>query len=274
MAGLLDALVGGAAGGAAGSIFGIPSALISANAATQASNAQQRGARQAQGQITAAYNQATGYQQPYYDTGTQNMKTLSGMVNGGQFKTDPYNYQLQPQGQFNFATDPGYQFRMQQGQNQINSGAAAGGTQLSGATMKALARYNQGMASNEVNNAYGRYNQDRSANQQQQQMGMNNAMNQYNTANQQATQQYGQFNNLAEMGQQAAGNLANLASNYGQNMANTTIQGANAAAAGAMGRGNAYSGMMNNMQQGATLGAMMNYNQPAPAQDNQNIWGF
>jgi hypothetical protein len=150
---------------------------------------------------------------------------------------------------------------MQQGQQAIQGNAAAGGMQLSGATMKNLARYGQNFASNEYGNAFGRFNQNRAANQQQQQMGMSNEMNRYNAANQQGQQRYQQYSGLAGMGQQAAGNLANLATGYGQNMADTTLQGANANAAGIMGRGNAYSGMFNSMAQGATLGGIMGYNE-------------
>lgn len=62
---------------------------------------------------------------------------------------------------FKFETDPGYQFRMEEGQTGVNNKMAASGNLLSGAAMKALTRFNQDYASNELGNAYGRYSNDR-----------------------------------------------------------------------------------------------------------------
>jgi len=56
----------------------------------------------------------------------------------------------------NWQTDPGYQFRMDEGTKAINAAASARGNYNSGATLKALARYGQDYASNEYNNAYQR----------------------------------------------------------------------------------------------------------------------
>lgn len=50
-------------------------------------------------------------------------------------------------------TDPGYQFRLQQGTQALDRGFAAGGTLLNGGTAKALARYNQDYASTELGKA-------------------------------------------------------------------------------------------------------------------------
>lgn len=51
-----------------------------------------------------------------------------------------------------FTKTPGYDFRLQQGQDQINASAAAGGNFFSGATLKAGAEYGQNFASNEYGN--------------------------------------------------------------------------------------------------------------------------
>jgi hypothetical protein len=55
-----------------------------------------------------------------------------------------------------FIKDPGYQFRMDEGNREVQTGAAARGGLLSGAAMKAMQRYSQGFASNEFANAYNR----------------------------------------------------------------------------------------------------------------------
>ena len=264
---------------AVGGVADLGSALIGQQASNLASRRQVAAEQQAQGQITGAYDKAQGYQQPYYDMGTQNAKTLSGMVNSNAFGTTPYNYQMgqaPSSGQFNFQTDPGYQFRQQQGTNAINSNAAAAGNQLSGATLKALNRYGQNFASNEVNNAYSRYSDTRNYNQNQYAqntgLGMNNSMNQYNAANQQGQQQYQQYSGLAGMGMNAANNLSSMSSNYGNAMAGTMGDIGNAQAAGTMGQANAWGGALNNIGGMAMLSAMPQQQYYTPQGAAQNAY--
>jgi hypothetical protein len=59
-----------------------------------------------------------------------------------------------------FRADPGYQFRLRQGEKAINRGAAARGNVLSGATMQALGNFNSGLASQEYANFDARRNRD------------------------------------------------------------------------------------------------------------------
>lgn len=225
----------------------IAQGMIGANAATQASNMQQNATQNAMGQLGQSYQQGVGYMNPAYQIGQQNLSTLNTMVNNGAYNTPSYNYQLQ-QPNFQFQTAPGYQFRQQQGMGAINSQAAAGGMQLSGATQKAMQQYGQGFASNEYNNAFNQYN-----NQYQfgQTAGMQNAMNQYTSANQQNQQQYQRMAGLADMGVQGGQQLANLSQMYGQQMAGQWGNMGNAQAAGAIGRGQAYSNMVGNIAGGA-----------------------
>jgi hypothetical protein len=252
--------------------------LIQKNAITKAQRAQEKALGRAETATTGAYNEAKGYQQPYYDVGTQAMRNLSGMVNRGEFNVHPYQYQMQqvPNEQFNFQADPGYQWRMQQGTNAINSNAAAMGNQLSGATLKALAKYGQGLASQEYSNAFDRFNQNRNFAQGQYQfgtqMGMNNALNQYNAANQQANQRYGRFSDLAGYGQNSASNMGNLATGYGQNMSGMAIDRGNVQAQGIMGRGQAYDRMLGGSIQGVQQG-IQNY-QNQQNQNAQNMMQF
>lgn len=55
-----------------------------------------------------------------------------------------------------FVRDPGYEFRLAEGEKGIDRASAARGGYDSGSTLKALARYNQDYASNEFDAAYGR----------------------------------------------------------------------------------------------------------------------
>lgn len=62
---------------------------------------------------------------------------------------------------FDFYNDEGYQFRKQQGMDKIQNSAAARGGLASGATLKDLATFNSGLASEEYDKAYGRYDTSR-----------------------------------------------------------------------------------------------------------------
>lgn len=107
------------------------------------------------------------------------------------------------------ASDPGYAFRLQQGQQAIDNKAAAGGSYFSGAALKAASAYNSGQASQE----YGNY--------------------------------VNQLSSLAGAGQTASNAASNTASTYGTNVANTTTAGANAQAASTIAGGNALTGSIN-----------------------------
>lgn len=83
----------------------------------------------------------------YRAAGTQSLRQLmAGTAPGGEFAQE---YQRK-----GFTEDPGYQFRLQEGEAGINRAAAANGSQYSGQVLKALSRFNSGLASQE----YGAYN--------------------------------------------------------------------------------------------------------------------
>lgn len=65
---------------------------------------------------------------------------------------------LKPFTNEDFVKDPGYEFRLAEGEKGIDRALAARGGYDSGAALKALGRYNQGFASNEFDNAYNRDN--------------------------------------------------------------------------------------------------------------------
>lgn len=81
--------------------------------------------------------------QPYYQTGADALGRLNAlMANPGMA----------------LANDPGYQFRLGQGVEAIDRSAASQGMLNSGGTLKAQARYGQGLASEELNNIFNRNN--------------------------------------------------------------------------------------------------------------------
>lgn len=179
------------------------------------------------------------YQQPYYDVGTQNAVKMSELNQQGAFDIKPFEYNAE---KFNFQQDPGYQFQRQQGLGAINASAAAQGNMLSGATQKALARYGSGLAAQSYGQAYNRYAQDRS-------FGAQNALNQYNAQNQQATQRFGRYNQMAGMGQAAANNMSNITGQAMENMINADVGEHNAIAGGYLQMSKAWSQNFDNQSQ-------------------------
>lgn len=125
-----------------------------------------------------------------------------------------------------FEASPGYQFRLQQGQDAISGSAAAQGNYFSGNTMKALNDYGQNMASQEYNN-YLR-----------------------------------NLGSLASSGQAAAGNQANAAANFGGMATQALGNIGNAQAAGAIGQANAINQGIGNALGAWQYGQMMQQ-QPA-----------
>lgn len=79
------------------------------------------------------------------------------LANGTGSPATPTTQAANPQQQYedafaNYRNSTGYQFRVNEGQDAINSGYAAGGTLRSGAALKSLENYRQGVASSEFNN--------------------------------------------------------------------------------------------------------------------------
>ena len=191
-----------------------------AKAAQNAANTQLDATKYASDSQKQMFDEVRKDQQPYMQAGADALKQLmGGMGENGKFMQtytgqDIYN-------------DPSYQFRLQQGNNNIQAGAAAQGGLLSGATQKALASYGQDMASQEYQNAYNRFNADQ-------------------------TNQYNRLSNLVGLGQSAAAGVGNAGMQTSQAIANNTMQGANASAAGQIAKGNSQA---NNMQQLLGLGS-------------------
>lgn len=100
--------------------------------------------------------------------------------------------------------DPGFQFRLQQGQQALERSAAARGGLLSGGTGKALTRYGQEYASNEYQNVYNR--------------ALEEYQQRYNIFQQNQANQFNRLAAMSGMGQTAAGQLGAA----GQNASNTT----------------------------------------------------
>lgn len=149
--------------------------------------------------------------------------------------------------------DPGYAFRLSEGQKALDRSAAARGGLVSGGALKAAQRFGQDMASQEYTNAFNRYQTERAAKLQP-------------------------LQSLAGVGQTAANTLGSAAGNYGSNVGNLITSGGAAEAAGRVGTANAITGGLStylNYNQGNTLlNALRNGGSTVPAGYSGNINDF
>ena len=184
----------------------------------------------------ASADRASQIQWDMYD---QTRKDLDPYKQAGDTSLSQLMGQMTPDGYFNqtytgqdIYSDPSYQFRLQQGQDAIQSSAAAKGGLLTGATLKALQNYGQESASQEYSNAYNRFNADQ-------------------------TNRYNRLSNLVGIGQNAAAQVGNAGAQTAQAVANNTMAGANSIAAGQVASANNWANTANNLGSMATSYAMM-----------------
>ena len=205
-------------GFAAAAVGTIASGAMSSNASKKAAKAQAASADAANQMQWDMYDQTRQDLDPYRQAGSTSLSQMMDQMGANGYFNQTYTGQ-------DVYNDPSYQFRLQQGQDAIQSGAAAQGGLLSGATLKALQNYGQDYASQEYGNAYNRFNADQ-------------------------TNRYNRLSNITGMGQNAAAQVGNAGMQTGQAVANNTMAGANAQAAGIIGSNNAWA---NSAQQLGTL---------------------
>jgi len=166
-------------------------ARIGAGASSQATAAQER-----------MFNQQMALQEPWRQAGQTALNQLA-----------PLAANYQKFGMDQFQQDPGYAFRLSEGQKALDRSAAARGGLISGSALKAAQRYGQDMGSQEYTNAFTRYGIERE-------------------------RMLNPLQSLAGVGQTATNNLTNAAGNYGTNMGNIALNQGATAGAGALAQGN------------------------------------
>jgi hypothetical protein len=159
--------------------------------------------------------------------------------------------------------DPGYQFRLQQGEQALQNSAAAQGGLLSGNTGQALEQYAQNYASNEYSNVY---NRALTEYQQRYNIFQGNQANTFNRlaalagAGQTATTQLGQ------LGQQGSANISNINLGTGGQVGQSLQNAGAATASGYAGLANSVTGGIGNISQYALLSGLLGQQNPlAPA---------
>ena len=194
---------------------GLVGAMIGADASKSAAKTQAKSAKDANKLIWDMYQQNRDDSMPWLTAGKGAVGQLSDLTKEGSDYMRGFNMS-------DFQADPGYQFRMDEGQKALERSAAANGNLNSGATLKALSRYGQDYASNEYNNAYNRWNNDHATT-------------------------WNRLSSLAGMGQTQSAQLGNWGQQTGQVMGNNIIGAGNATAAGKIGAANSWNGALTNI---------------------------
>jgi hypothetical protein len=136
-------------------------------------------------EATAAYGEQKGLMQPWYDAGKEALGELTAGIKSGKFDPGQFHFDYA-----SFEKDPGYQFRVDQGERSMERGAAARGKLLSGQQQKALLGYGQDMGSQEYQNTFNRAAQEWG-------MNANRLQNNYNMLNSLNQQGFGAGQNIA-----------------------------------------------------------------------------
>jgi hypothetical protein len=197
-----------------------------ADAAQNAANTQADANRYAADIQKQMFDKQIELQEPWRTAGQNALTRLTQGIESGQFgRVSPFQFGAK---EFEEMRDPGYAFRLAEGQKALERSAAARGGLISGGALKAAQRYGQEMGSQEFQNAY------------------NRALTGYN-ANQSAnTLAYNQLAGISGTGQTSAQQIANQAGQYGANVGNlasaTGASSANALLAQGNARASAYGG--------------------------------
>ena len=209
-----------------------------------------RGEEQSAQALRDYYTRGIGFQQPYLQAGegaTNRLAALYGQ--GGEYTQQPGLEQLQ--------MDPGYAFRLQQGQQALQSTLGASGLRGSGAALKAGTRYGQEAGSQEYQNAYNRFMANRAAVTQGLQGlsagGLSAAGTATNLAGQTGANLGNVFGttgtNLANLYNTAGGNLSNVYTGTGGQLANANLSTGQQLASNAMTTGNTLAGLQSGLGQ-------------------------
>ena len=155
-------LLGGAAGFLIGGPAGASLGATLGGAAEEATGGGASGAAREAAQISNAaaerdlalrtrmYEEGVARQQPFYQAGVNALpQYVSGIQQGGELVRG-----FTPA---DFTADPGYGFRLSEGQKALDRQAAARGGLISGGALRAAQRYGQEMGSQEYTNAYNRF---------------------------------------------------------------------------------------------------------------------
>ena len=186
----------------------IGSAILGSEASGDAADAQLQGSRESTAAQERMFNKQVELQEPWRKAGEDALNKLIPLTDYKKF------------GMSEFTQDPGYAFRLSEGQKALDRQAAARGGLISGSALKAATRYGQDMGSQEYTNAFNRYQTERAA-------------------------QLQPLQSLAGVGQTSANTLSNAAGAFGAAEGANAINAGNARASAYVGGANAVTGGLN-----------------------------
>lgn len=204
----------------------IISGAIAADAAGNAADAQKDAAAASNDTQRYMYDQTREDNKQWRDAGGRALTGLEEMTGSPKFTMA------------DFQKDPGYDFRMKEGQKAIDASASARGSLNSGATLKALSRYGQDYASGEYQNAYNRFQGEQ-------------------------TNRFNRLSSIAGIGQTANAATGNAGQNYANQVSQNQIGVGNANAAAQMAGANAAGNVINTGINAWSQYEMMNRFAPA-----------
>ena len=191
--------------------------VISSQGQKQAAQTQADAANRAADLQKQMFEQQMAGQEPYRQAGLTGQNRLMELLGlGGAPGAAGYGKYAKDFSMADYQADPGYAFRLGEGQKALERSAAARGGLISGGALKAATRYGQDMGSQEYQNAFNRYQTNRS-------------------------NQLQPLGNLMASGQSAASNQGTAAGNYGANAGQAYMAAGQANAAGQLGMGNTIS---------------------------------
>lgn len=231
LAAAVPAVAGATAGNALSSMLpylaagNVASSLLGANAAQKAAELQSAAANRGIDLQKYIFDTLNQQQAPYREAGYGALSNIQGQL--------PYLTSKFTPEDFAAGIDPGYAFRLKQGQMAAQRAGNLKG--MTGNVLTGLQDYTQGLASQEYQKAFDRNIAQKS--------------NIYNT-----------LAGIAGIGQTAQGQTNQAAGNYGTNASNLLTGGAAAQAAGQVGTANAISGGLGNVMNTYTLASLLNQN--------------
>lgn len=180
----------------------IGSSLVTGLASNSAAKMQSNATRYAADLSNQQYQQNRQDHMPWLTQGADAVGQMgAGLQPGGEFN---HHYTLG-----DLTIDPGYQFRLNQGEQMVENSAAARGGLLSGGALKAIQGYGQSAASQEFDNAFNRYQTD-------------------------LTGRYNRLAGIAGTGMTAANEVGSAGAANAMNIGQLAVDGANAMAGARM----------------------------------------
>ena len=218
-------------------IVAVVSAAAASDSNRKARHAQQDAERRARALQEKRLAEQKADQEPWRASGLSALEKLN------DFTKNAHTFTMA-----DYEADPGYAFRLGEGQKALERGADARGILNSGRGLKEITRYGQDFASNEYQNAYNRYSNDQ-------------------------TNRFNRLASIAGIGQLATNTLGG----YRQGATNAETEGmyglGNSVAASHIAQGNIYSNFLSQMGNTYMQGGYGGNNSPSYNGGNYGNYG-